>query len=152
MSPGFARRLTTVVVAVLLVASVTEWVLRFSARRAPAEPVRVLPAADLDPRAQLTDTAPIARLFGAGLAADTSGNIRALGVMADEGSGRGIAVLAVSGQPPKAYRSGQSVAPGVVLKEVRKDRVVIARAGVLQELRVPVRSTGAAPPPAPIAR
>jgi general secretion pathway protein C len=149
MSPAFAVRLITVVLSVLLVASVTEWLLRFSARRTPPEPVRVLPAADLDPRGQLTDTAPIARLFGAGGSADAS--IRALGVMADEGNGRGIAVLAVSGQAPKAYRSGQSVAPGVVLKEVRRDRVVLARSGMLQELRIPARSAPAAPP-APITR
>jgi general secretion pathway protein C len=150
MSPPFAVRLVSVALAAVLVASVTEWLLRFSARRTPAEPVRVLPAADLDPRAQLTDTAPIARLLGTGAAPEASA-IRALGVMADEGSGRGIAVLAVGDQPAKAYRSGQSVAPGVVLKEVRKDRVVIARAGVLQELRVPVKTAPAAPS-APIAR
>jgi type II secretion system (T2SS) protein C len=142
MSRAFAVWLISVVLSVLLVASVTEWLLRFSARRTPAEPVRVLPAADLDPRAQPADTAPIARLFGAGYAADTGG-IRALGVMADEGGGRGIAVLAVGSQPARAYRSGQSIAPGVVLKEVRKDRVILARAGVLQELRIPVKS---APP------
>jgi len=146
-----AVRLATVVLAVLLTTSVAEWLLRFSARRTPPEPVRVLPAADLDPRAQLTDTAPIARLFGAGTPSDTSGSIRALGVMAEQGSGRGIAVLAVSDQPPRAYRTGQSVAPGVVLKEVRKDRVILARAGVLQELRVPVKNAPAVPL-APITR
>ena len=152
MSSGFAVRLVSVVLAVLLVASVTEWLLRFSARRASAQPVRVLPASATDVRLQVSDTAPIARLFGAGTASDTSGNIRALGVMADEASGRGIAVLAVGAQPAKAYRSGQSVAPGVVLKEVRKDRVVLARAGVLQELRVPVRGAPAAPLAPPVAR
>lgn len=145
-------RLLSAVLAVLLVASVTEWLLRVSAQRTPAEPVRVLPASATDVRLQASDTAPIARLFGAGAASDTSGNIRALGVMADEGSGRGIAVLAVGAQPAKAYRSGQSVAPGVVLKEVRKDRVVIARAGVLQELRIPLKSAPPAATSAPLTR
>jgi general secretion pathway protein C len=145
MSAAFAVRLASVVLSVLLVASVTEWLLRFSARRTSAEPVRVLPAAELDPRAQLTDTAPIAALFGAGAPGEASG-IRALGVMAEKGTGRGIAVLAVGGQPPKAYRAGQSVAPGVVLKEVRKDRVILARGGELLEVRLPAKTAPSAPP------
>jgi general secretion pathway protein C len=66
--------------------------------------------------------------------------------MAEGGAGgRGIAVIGVEGQPARSYRTGDLVAPGVVLKEVRKDRVVLSRAGVVQELRLPTKP---APPPA----
>jgi hypothetical protein len=57
-------RLVTIVVAVVLVASVTEWVLTFSARRTPAEPVRVLDASNTELQGQVTDVMPVARLFG----------------------------------------------------------------------------------------
>ena len=135
-------RAVTIVLAVVLVASVTEWVLTFGARRTPAEPVRVLDASSTDVQGQVTDVMPVARLFGATGTAE-SGGIRALGVMAEDGTGRGIAVLGVGDKPAKNYRSGDTVAPGVVLQEVKKNSVVISRAGVPQELRI--TKTPAAP-------
>lgn len=128
-------RVVTIVLAVVLVASVTEWVLTFGARRTPAEPVRVLDASSTDVQGQVTDVAPVARLFGA-TGTSEAGGIRALGVMAEDGTGRGIAVLGVGDKPARSYRSGDTVAPGVVLEEVKKNSVVISRAGVPQELRI----------------
>ena len=128
-------RVVTIVLAVALVASVTEWVLTFGARRTPAEPVRVLDASSTDVQGQVTDVAPVARLFGA-TGTSEAGGIRALGVMAEDGTGRGIAVLGVGDKPARSYRSGDTVAPGVVLEEVKKNSVVISRAGVPQELRI----------------
>ena len=66
--------------------------------------------------------------------------------MADGASGRGIAVIAVEGQPPRAYRTGDYVAAGVQIKEVRKDRVLLSRSGVVQELRLPTKTAPVAPP------
>jgi hypothetical protein len=145
-------RVASVLLAVILVVSVTDWALTFSARRTPTEPVRVLPAGEVDPQTQLTDVAPIARLFGAASSAE-AGGIRALGVMAEGASGRGIALIGVNGQPTRSYRSGEVIAPGVVLKEVRKDGVILSRSGRLQELRLPTRTpTQSAPAPSPIQR
>src|SRR5262245_28233175 len=107
-------RAVTIVLAVVLVASMTEWVLTFGARRTAAEPVRVLDASNTEVQAQVTDVMPVARLFGAGGSSE-SGGIRALGVMAEGGTGRGIAVLGVGDKPAKSYRSGAVVVPGVVL-------------------------------------
>jgi len=146
--PAFVHRATTLVLAVLLAVIVTDWALTFTARRSPAEPVRVLPAGEVEARPSQVDVAPIARLLGAANPGE-GGPIRALGVMAEGGSGRGIALLAVEGQPAKSYRSGDAVAPGVVLKEVRKNGVVLSRSGALQELRIPTKSV---PAPSPISR
>jgi hypothetical protein len=141
-------RIASVVLALLLVVSVTNWGLTLSARRTPAEPLRVLPAGELEPQARSTDLAPVARLLGA---TGDGGNIRALGVMAEGASGKGIAVLGVEGKPTRSYRTGDVVAPGVVLHEVRKDGVVLSRSGALQEVRLPAKSAPAAPP-SPIGR
>ena len=141
-------RAVTIVLAVLLAASVTEWVLTFGARRTPSEPVRVLEASNTEVQGQVTDVMPVARLFGASGTTE-SGGIRALGVMAEDGTGRGIAVLGVGDKPAKSYRTGDTVAPGVVLQEVKKNAVVLSRAGVAQELRI--AKTPAAPA-APITR
>jgi hypothetical protein len=141
-------RLASIALAIILVVSVTNWALTFSARRTPAEPLRVLPAGELEPQARSTDLAPVARLLGA---SGDGGNIRALGVMAEGASGKGIAVLGVEGKPTRSYRTGDVVAPGVVLHEVRKDGVVLSRSGALQEVRLPAKSAPAAPP-SPIGR
>jgi hypothetical protein len=141
-------RVVTIALAVLLAASVTEWVLTFGARRTPAEPVKVLDASNTEFQAPVTDVMPVARLFGA-TGTTESGGIRALGVMAEDGTGRGIAVLGVGDKPAKSYRTGDTVAPGVVLQEVKKNGVVLSRAGVAQELRITKTPATA---PAPIQR
>ena len=144
MSAAVTVRLATVILGLALVASVTEWGLKLASQRTPSEPLVVLPAAQLEPGGRQTDIEPLARLLGASAGAEVAG-MRALGIMADAATGRGIAVIAVDGQPTRAYRTGQSVAPGVTLVEVRKDRVIVSRAGLLQELRVATKSAAAAP-------
>ena len=137
-------RIATLILGLGLVASLTEWGLKLASQRTPTEPVVVLPAAQLEPGARQSAIEPLARLFGASGGAEVAG-MRALGIMADAATGRGIAIIAVEGQPTRAYRTGQSVAPGVTLVEVHKDRVLLSRAGLLQELRVPTKSAAAAP-------
>jgi len=134
MRPALWLRIATVLLAIILVASVTKWALTFSARRTPAEPLRTLPAGQVEAKAPSVDTAAIARLLGA-----TPGGtapIRALGVIAEGASGKGVALIGVEGQPSRAVRAGDTIAPGVVLAEVQKDGVVIERSGARQEIRI----------------
>ena len=126
-------RIATVLLAIILVASVTKWALTFSARRTPPEPLRTLPAGQVEAKAPSVDTAAIARLFGASGAA---GNISALGVMAEGSSGRGIALIRVDGEPPRVVHAGQVIAPGVILAEVQRHGVIVERAGAMQEIRI----------------
>lgn len=141
MRPATLLRMAVILLAIVLVASVTNWALTFSARRAPAEPLRTLPAGEVETRSPALDTAAIARLLGA--VPGATGSIRALGVMAEGASGRGIALIGIEGQPARAVRAGEAIAPGVVLAEVRRDGIVIDRSGALQQIRI------AAKPPAP---
>ena len=126
--------MASALLAVVLIASITEWALSFSARRGAPEPVKSLPTADLAIDPQRADTAAIARLFGA--SPEAAGGIRALGVMAEGASGRGIAVIAIDGKPARAVRAGETIAPGVVLAEVQRDGVLINRSGALQQIRI----------------
>jgi general secretion pathway protein C len=151
VSAALTVRIATVVLALALAASVTEWALKLASRRASPEPLVVLPAADLEPRVRQNDIAPLARLLGASAGSEVAG-MRALGIMADAATGRGIAVIAIDGQPPRAYRTGDFVASGVQVKEVRKDRVLLSRAGVVQELRLPTKSQASQAPAPPLAR
>jgi hypothetical protein len=138
---AFYPRLAAVGLAVVLVASVTNWVLTLTARRTPSEPVRALPANQTEIQARSVDTAAVARLLGAtGESAAT--NIRALGVMAEGSTGRGIALIGVEGKAPRPVRAGEAIAPGVILAEVRRDGVVVNRAGAMQQIRLATK-----PPP-----
>lgn len=134
MPSAFYPRLMTLCLAVFLVASVTDWVLTFTAGRTPVEPVRTLPANETEIRARAVDTAAVARLFGASGEAAT--NIRALGVMAEGSTGRGIALIGVEGKAPRPVRAGEAIAPGVILAEVRRDGVVVNRSGAMQQIRL----------------
>lgn len=134
MPKAFYPRLLTLCLAVLLVASVTDWVLTFTAGRTPGEPLRILPANETEIRARSVDTAAVARLLGASGEAAT--NIRALGVMAEGTTGRGIALIGVEGKAPRPVRAGEAIAPGVILAEVQRDGVVVDRAGALQQIRL----------------
>jgi general secretion pathway protein C len=134
MRPATLLRTAVILLAIVLVASVTNWALTFSARRTPAEPLRTLPAGEVEARSPALDTAAIARLLGS--APGATGNIRALGVMAEGASGRGIALIALDGQPARAVRAGEAIAPGVVLAEVRRDAIVIERSGALQHIAI----------------
>ena len=133
---GNARipRLAAIAVAVVLVASITNWVLTFTSSRVPSELVRTLPANETEVGPRGVDTAPIARLFGA--SGDAPTNIRALGVMAEGSTGRGIALIGIEGKPARAVRAGESIAPGIILAEVRRDGVVVNRSGALQQIRL----------------
>src|SRR2546425_8536242 len=113
MAPAFPARLASVLLAVALVVSVTDWALTFSAGRTMTEPVVVLPAGEVDPQARLTDVAPIARLFGAASSAE-AGGIRALRVVGGSGRRRGIAGVGGGGQPARRHRTRGVNPPGVV--------------------------------------
>jgi general secretion pathway protein C len=134
MPSAFYPRLAAVCLGVFLVASVTDWVLTFTAARTPAEPVRTLPANETEIQARSVDTASVARLFGA--TGEAASNIRALGVMAEGSTGRGIALIGVEGKPPRAVRAGEAIAPGIILAEVRRDGVVVNRSGAMQQIRL----------------
>ncbi len=134
MSRSHYPRLVAVALAVVLVASITEWVLTFSSNRSTSEPIRNLPANETEIAPRAIDTAAAARLFGG--AGDAPSNIRALGVMAEGSTGRGIALIGVEGKPARPVRAGEAIAPGVILAEVRRDGVVLDRSGALQQIRL----------------
>jgi general secretion pathway protein C len=136
------------VLGIAVAVAATSWTLTLSARRVPPEPVQAIVVGNLASLTQPHDTTPLARLFGAPLEA-AGANIRLLGVIGVGTQGRGIALLSVDGRPARAERAGKSIAPGLTLVEVRPDRVIVNRAGAMQEVRLPPKSTAATAAPAP---
>ena len=82
------------------------------------------------------DTTPVARWFGG---KPLRVHVTALGVIAGD-DGSGAALLSVDGGPPRAYRVGQSLAPGVSLDGVTASTVSIAQDGLVEQVALPTRA------------
>lgn len=81
------------------------------------------------------DTGAVARWFGGGA---LRVRVAVMGLIASS-DGRGAALLAVNGGTPQAYRTGQTLAPGVTLAAVAADSVSIDQDGVIEKVAVPSR-------------
>ncbi|HQQ71886.1 MAG TPA: type II secretion system protein N, partial [Alicycliphilus sp.] len=98
-------------------ASAVYWGLKLSAPAAGSAPVAAVPE-------QLLPDAPaLARLLGAQAVSAAAAPAAAsrfvlLGVLAGTQSGDGAALIAVDGKPPKHYRVGAAIEPGLVLQSL----------------------------------
>lgn len=81
-------------------------------------------------------------------APDTSLSWVLKGVLTDPDPARSSAILAPQGQPEKAYRVGASLPGNVRLEQVLADRVILARDGKLETLRLQRASLASSKSPA----
>ncbi|AVC43071.1 general secretion pathway protein GspC [Achromobacter ruhlandii] len=98
---------------------------------APAPPALPAPVAAPAPRA--ADNGPVALWFGRDEVLRTQ--ISVLGVIA--AGPDGAAVFSVDGGPPLAWRVGDEVAPGIVLKAVGADAVTLEQGGRASRIAAP---------------
>jgi general secretion pathway protein C len=138
-------RLATMALAAVLGASLVYWVLRWQAS-GQSNPVTPGALAVAAPNPAAIDPAALAILMGADASKPVVGNatsrFRLTGVVA-AGTGRGAALIAVDGQPPKAYKVGSLVADGRTLQSVGRRSAVLAadaKAGDTVQLELPARA------------
>jgi general secretion pathway protein C len=79
------------------------------------------------------NTTAVARWFGGDA---LRVRVAVVGLIAAD-DGRATALLTVDGGPPKAYRRGQALAPGVTLAGVTPNAVSIDQDGVIEQVAVP---------------
>ena len=99
---------------------------------APA-PAKLPPALDAG-AVPAQATAPVAQWFGG---AALRVRVAVVGTIASE-SGAGAALLSVDGAPPRAYRVGTELAPGVILQAVAPTAVSIDQDGTIEQISMPV--------------
>lgn len=134
-----ARSLAFVVWAAAAAAAVA-WGLRVAAV-ATDRPDALAPVTA--PSAQaMPDAAAMGRLLGAGVspapaaaAAEVATRYRVLGVLAAAGGERGAALMAIDGKPPRHWRVGAEVEPGVRVLAVERAAVRLSQPGG-RELRI----------------
>ena len=122
-------RLVTFLVWGVAMASAVYWALRLGS---PADGLSPAPVAG-NALAQ-ADAGAVARALGATVqtiavapAAQTPGRFVLTGVVADRRQG-GAALIAIGGQPPRTYRVGSEVEPGLLLTSVGPRSAVLAPA------------------------
>jgi len=93
-----------------------------------------LPPALSAPAPRAADNTPVALWFGRDEVMRTQ--ISVLGVIA--AGTDGAAVFSVDGGPPLAWRVGDEVAPGILLKEISADAITVEQGGRASRLAAPV--------------
>jgi general secretion pathway protein C len=146
MSDKWLPNLGAFLVAVLLAASISYWVLQWP--QAPMAPV----GTDASGSTELAppDVAAIGRLLGASATAEpvveaaAQVNLRLLGTVARR-DGAGAAIVSVDGKPARTYIVGATLANGLVLQSVERGKASFSAspAGpVVQTLELPPPRAG----------
>jgi general secretion pathway protein C len=105
---------------------------------------------------QARPSTPVAQrhLFGVAITAAApvadAGGLTLLGVFSDRRPGAGRAILARQGGKPVSLVVGESIAEGLVLREVYPDHVIVLRDGAPHRVELERRASAGAP--APVAR
>lgn len=121
-----------------IAASATWWTLPWIGAGTSTGRVVAVPASDPLQRSQPVDMAPVARLFGTAVAVPAApARTRLLGVIAEGGRGRGVALLATDNLSAQAYRVGDAVTPSLTLSAVRADGVTLTGKAGTEELALP---------------
>lgn len=121
-----------------IAASGTWWTLPWIGAEAPAARVVAAPTSDPLERSQSVDMTATARLFGMAVAGPVAKpKTQLVGVIAQGGRGRGVALLTTDGQPAQAYRVGDAVTAARTLTAVRADGVTLTGTAGNEEIPLP---------------
>lgn len=70
-------------------------------------------------------------------AQETNLNLTLRGIVANDGQGGALAIIAVNNGPEQTYRPGDNVSGGARLEEIHPDRVILSRGGKMEKLTLP---------------
>jgi general secretion pathway protein C len=116
---------------IALCASVAYWALQVftpPVRPATAPPQATRAAPSLD---------AAAGLFGGRSNVALASNFQLKGVIVSGNPANSVAILATDGKPPQAIRANSEVMPGVTIKEVHRQYVLLSDGGVIKRVELP---------------
>lgn len=136
-----ARLIASILLLALLCASLAYWALKLirPAERPLAAPQQTRQEINLD---------AAAGLFGGRPGAAVATNYQLRGVIDAKSEADSVAIIAASGKPAQAVAVGGEVSPGVTVKEVHPNYVLLSESGVSKRIELPDKmppSTPAAP-------
>lgn len=130
------RLLLSFVLFIALCASVAYWVLQLY--DPPLRPV----AAPSQQQFAAPRLEAAAAVFGGQPAAPTATNFQLRGVIVSGTPLNSVAIIAVEGKPPQAFRANAEVTPGVTVQEVHRDHVLLSDGGTLKRVELPAAREG----------
>ena len=93
---------------------------------------------------QTAQTAPrleaAAGLFGGRSSFAAASNFQLKGVVVASNPAESIAILAANGKPAQSVRTNETVMPGVTLKEVQRNYVLLSEGGVIKRVELPEKT------------
>lgn len=116
---------------IALCASIAYWAMQMF--KPPVRPVAAPPRvaqAEVNPEAA-------AALFGGGRKVAVASNYQLRGVVVSGNGRESVAILSADGKPPQAIRMNMEVLPGVTVKEVHRDHVLLSEGGVTKRVELP---------------
>lgn len=123
--------ITSFVLFIALCVSAAYWAMQLfkpPVRSVAAPPQTNQPAPRLD---------AAAGLLGGHWNTVVASNFQLKGVVVASNPAESIAILAASGKPAQAIRTNAEVAPGVTVKEVQRDHVLLSEGGVIKRVELP---------------
>ncbi|HEX2530345.1 MAG TPA: type II secretion system protein N [Burkholderiaceae bacterium] len=129
------KRLPRIAVFVLFIAlcvSVAYWAMQLF-----KPPLRPVAAPSQSPRAEARPDAAAALFGGRAAGMTAAGNFELKGVVVAGRPGESVAIIAASGKPAKALGIDAEVVPGVTIKEVHRQYVLLSEGGVTRRVDLP---------------
>jgi len=123
-------QITSFVLFIALCVSAAYWGMQLfnpPLRAVAAPPQSTLPTPSLDAAASLLG----------GHSTVVATNFQLTGVVVARDSADSVAILVASGKKPQAVRTNAEVAPGVTVKEVQRDHVLLSEHGVTKRVDLP---------------
>ena len=123
--------ITNFVLFIALCASVAYWAMQLL--KPPQRAVAAPPLSS--PSVPKLDAA--AGLLGGRTSFAATSNFQLKGVVVASNPSESVAILAANGKPAKAIRTNHEVIPGVTVKEVQRDHVLLLEGGVIKRVELP---------------
>lgn len=133
------QRILNLLLLIGIAATATYWVIQFATPLRTQEKLVVVPTTDRSARTQTMNVAPIAGLFGSSAVSTTGTNITVVGVIAQGGENKGVALLSVDDQPAMSFKAGDLIGGTYALQRVTANGVVIEQGGIIREILLPAR-------------
>jgi general secretion pathway protein C len=123
-------QITSFIMFIALCVSAAYWSMQLfnPPLRAVAAPPQSIQLASLDAAASL---------LGGHTTAVVATNFQLKGVVMASNPADSVAILVASGKKPQAVRTNAEVVPGVTVKEVQRDHVLLSERGVIKRVELP---------------
>jgi general secretion pathway protein C len=123
--------ITSFILFIVLCASTAYWTMQFikpTQRTVTAPPQAVQSEPSLNAAASL---------FGSRITSAVAGNIQLKGVVVAGNPAESVAILLINGKPAQTIRTNAEIMPGVTVKEVHSNFVLLSENAVLKRVDLP---------------